>query len=228
MRGSTVGTTFPDDTIQFAEWLALTPEKRRDLRMSPTRRERFYQRERYLLTRTERAEKAQARWWNDAEYREREIRRAQDRRALQRAEVAGSRFMARCVAVADDADKPHRPPTLVKIGTQEREVFSVAYLALRCGRRAATVRQWVEDGVLPGVSAVVGHRAKFTETFILSVAEACRRVLELDGRGDHKRLRLLVIEELERAHESYVPVKKMIAEGNERPGLVEAGARVRN
>jgi len=58
------------------------------------------------------------------------------------------------------------------------------------------------------------------------VREACRRVLFLDGRGNHTQLRFLVVEELELRRESYVPVVKVVEPDNMRPSLAVSGDRV--
>jgi hypothetical protein len=203
----------------------MSPEERRNAELSPERRDQFYQRDYYLQNRVPRARAHKARWWSDPEYRKREIERAQNRRAIKRAETAPERFEKMVEAVAGDAEKPHRPPVLVEIGSKEVAVLTTAALAIRCGRKVSTVRTWIEEGVLPGVSAVIGGRAKFTDRFMDAVKEACRRILFLDGRGDHDQLRLLIVEELASRRESYVPVGKRIEKGHERPSLVAVGER---
>lgn len=215
---------YPDDTLGFDAWQKMSPEKRRALKMSPEQREKYYQHDVYLRNRADRAANAKERW-DKPEYRKREIERAQDRRAVARSENAPERF-EKMIESAQAVAPPVRPPIEAEIDGDKLLVYSTTVLGLKCGRKVSTIRQWVEEGVLPGCTVVVGGRAKFSEPFMEAVREACKRVLYLDGRGNHTQLKLLVIEELELRGESYVPIEKAIEPDNERPSLRESGPRV--
>ena len=198
-------------------------------------------------------EKRRGRWGTDTDYRENEQRRAERRRALQRARTADVRFdemvqtkkaQAKAQMIeralgyacpvcevasgfvcatrkghARDDDKIHparykhgptQVPRDVWIKDEPERCYSSGSLAREIGRESRTVRLWLSERVLPGATAFFAvdtvPDAYFSAGFCAAVKRACRRLYRLDARFPRSKLRGLVLEELARAGESYIPV----------------------
>jgi len=179
-------------------------------------KERRYQHGRYLETRKTRLAHAKERWASDPEYRLRESERAKDKRAEARAASASERFSTSVAAVKAQAPKT-RAPRIVTVDGHEVWVYSSGHLAVEVGRCPMTIREWLDDGVLPGATIRDGSgRYWFSSAFISACARAVIEVLRRDARGKRDILRRLMLDELERAKVSYVPL-----------GAVAESARVR-
>jgi len=169
-------------------------------------KERRYQHGRYLETRKTRLDRAKERWASDPEYRLRESERAKDKRASARAASAGERFTASVAAVKAQAPKT-RAPRMATVDGREVWVYSSGHLAVEVGRCPMTVREWLDEGVLPGATVRDGSgRYWFSSAFISAVARATVEVLRRDARGKRDILRRLMLDELEAARVSYVPL----------------------
>jgi len=106
---------------------------------------------------------------------------------------------------------PTQVPRDVWIDGHPVRCYSSGSLAREIGRESKTIRSWLRQRVLPGATAffdVVDTRpdAYFSEAFCTAVKKACRRLYRLDSRFPRSKLRGLILEELARAKESYIPV----------------------
>lgn len=175
--------------------------------LDPVDKEKKYQRDYYLRTREDRSKAAAKRWDDDPDYREREMKRSKDKRALARASTASDRFKA--MVEARKADPPKvRPPRFVEIEGKKVWVYSTGQLAIEVGRDPETVREWIEERYLPCCSIVISGRYWFSQEFIGATVRACGELFKFDGRGDRECLRRLILGELEKACVSYVPIGK--------------------
>jgi hypothetical protein len=175
-----------------------------DANLSPEEKERLYQHKYYQNHRGDRLKNAALRWKTDADYRKRELERKKNQRALGRAETAIERFM-RMVEEKRKSAKPTRKPRRVEIDGKTVDVHTTGALAREIGRDSGTVRKWLADGTLPGCTVLIGGKCWFSESFAKAVFAACKALYFLDGRGERMMLHRLILEELEKAGESYVP-----------------------
>jgi hypothetical protein len=88
---------------------------------------------------------------------------------------------------------------------QPQLVFSAGAFANKIGRTSATIRYWVDTGVLPGPSIRLGGRAYFTERYISAILKATERLYAESGVGSLDTLRRLARQELHAAGESWIP-----------------------
>lgn len=167
-------------------------------------KEREYQHEYYKRRRKKLLAERRHRWRTDPKYRQRETERARQARALKRSENAKARFEAK-VDEKKDLDRVPRRGRLVEIEGKREWVYTTGSLGAFIGREPNTIRAWMDQGILPGASIFIGNSRRFTRGFCLAVRAACRRLYFVSGRGERSVLRRLVMEELEKAGESYVP-----------------------
>jgi hypothetical protein len=153
--------------------------------------------------------KRKGRWSTDTDYRENEQARARRRRALKRAQTADERFEAAILAKKAQA-KGTLIPRDVWIDGDPVRCYSSGSLAREIGRESRTIRLWLRQRVLPGATVFFAVKttpdAYFSRGFCAAVKRACRRLYRLDARLPKDKLRGLVLEELAREGESYVPV----------------------
>jgi len=179
-----------------------------------------YQATYYQEHKTERTEKLRDKWHNDPVWQQRERERAKKRRALIRAEKADGRFDQMIVERRQEMT-PTRPPRFIVIGGKLKgdrivggeivQVWTTGSAGREVGRTARAIRSWLTHPkhakrALPGASCFTKDGAAwFTWAFAEAVRCACERLYYLNGRGDRKVLRRLVIEELAEAGITYVP-----------------------
>lgn len=177
-------------------------------------REQEYQRQYYQDNLEERRRYAQDRWRNNREYQQREIQRAKDRRALARAAKASDRFKA-MVEERRAEGAETRPPLLTRVEGENVEVYTTGSLGREVGRSDRAIRMWLRDGTLPGatVFATVRNdesgrdvrRAYFSKRFCAAVYKACEELFYLNGRGEKKVLKRLIMKQLHEADITFVP-----------------------
>ena len=166
-------------------------------------KEQKYQRDYYQDHAEERRQYAKDRWENDREYREREIQRSSDRRALERAEKGRKRFKA-MVEKRKAEDPDTRCPLKTEIDGEPVWVYTTGELAREVGRSPRAIRAWLREGALPGATIWIKGRAYFSERFCKAVYAACEELFLLDGRGDKKVLKVLIIKALRKEGITYV------------------------
>lgn len=167
-------------------------------------KERQYQHDYYKRRRKKLLAERRHRWRTDPSYRERETERARKARAIKRSESAEERFESK-VEEKKDLERVPRRGRLVEIDGKREWTYTTGSLGAYIGREPNTIRAWMDQGVLPGASIFIGNSRRFTRGFCDAVRAACRRLYFISGRGERSVLRRLIMEELERAGESYVP-----------------------
>lgn len=167
--------------------------------------ERDYQKDYYDEHRDERSRKNRWMWNNDPEYRRNEIARSQRRRAQRRAETASDRFKQMVEGKRTDP-APTKPPRIAVVKSRRVWVYTTGSLGREIGRSARVVREWLNEGVLPGASTFVSGVAYFSKPYCEAVYSACERLYYLDGRGSKRVLKRLIREELAQAKVSFVPL----------------------
>ena len=166
--------------------------------------EQEYQRQYYREHKDERRDYAKDRWDNDREYREREIQRARDRRARQRADKASDRFKAMVESRRAEKDNTCCP-LLTEVEEEQVLVYTSGSLSREVGRSTRAIRMWLNDGTLPGATVFIQRRAYFSERFCQAVYRACEELFYLNGRGEKKILKRLILKELAQEGITYVP-----------------------
>jgi len=173
--------------------------------MDEADKERQYQAEYYQRVQKDRR---RGKWHRNSDYREKEQERARRKRAIKRAETADDRFDA-MVAEKKALMSKTQAPRDVWIRGKAIRCYSSGALGREIGREARTVRLWLDNTYLPGASAFLGTNkpdAYFSVGFCAATKMACRRLYRLDARFSRDKLRGLVLEELAKAGESYIPV----------------------
>jgi hypothetical protein len=167
--------------------------------------EQEYQSEYYQTHKSERTANLRQKWQDDPVFRQKERERNKRRRALIRAEKAKGRFEAMVESKREQAE-PTKPPRFIEIEGEHVQVWTAGSLGREIGRSARAVRTWIRRGDLPGASVFTRDGAAwFTREFCRAVRTACERLYYLNGRGDRRVLRRLIMEELVAAGISYVP-----------------------
>lgn len=166
--------------------------------------EQKYQRDYYQQNKEDRQSYAKDRWEHDLEYREREIQRAKDRRARERASKASSRFVQMIEERRAEADDTCNP-LLTDVDGEQVLVYTSGSLSREVGRSARAIRMWLNDGTLPGATVFIQRRAYFSERFCNAVYRACEELFYLNGRGEKKILKRLIVKELAKEGITYVP-----------------------
>lgn len=167
--------------------------------------EQSYQQEYYEAHKDERSEKLKRLWADDPVFRQKEKARNAKRRALVRAEKAKGRFEQMVEEKRHEA-APTKPPRFMMVDGEVKQVWTTGSLGREVGRSARAVRTWMRRGHLPGASVFTRDGAAwFTREFCEAVRKACKRLYYLNGRGDRRVLRRLIVEELAEAGVSYVP-----------------------
>lgn len=172
--------------------------------------EQVYQARYYTKNRKKLRKKSSDKWHTDPKWRANEQARAQRRRGELRAERAHVRFET-MVAEKRERAGPTRPPRFMARFQGDKsppQVWTSGDLGREIGRSPRAVRGWVREGVLPGASVFVGGVAFFARDFCEAVYLACERLYYLDGRGDKRVLKRLIMEELAAKSISYVPYGK--------------------
>lgn len=96
-------------------------------------------------------------------------------------------------------------PRLMRIAGKDMWIHTSHRLALGCGRGQSTIRAWLAQDVLPGVTLCIKDCYYFSDNFILAVRAACRRIYAVDGNGSRDVLARLIREELMKRECSWVP-----------------------
>lgn len=182
-------------------------------RLPPEVRDSLYQQEYYERNRQSRNDTRKHRWRSDLDFRNRLLEQMKEKRAFARQETVDDRLIEaiRAKEAIDEqreeesSRRATRRPRLVEINGVKKFVYSTGALAHSLGRESQTLRAWLSAGVLPGCSVVIGNKAWFTQGFGQAVFQALRRTMLLDARAPRDMLRGLVREELEIAHEPWVP-----------------------
>lgn len=186
-------------TAPEKEWSAMTPAERK--RLDPDVRKRLYQRDYYRRMRKSRNRSRRQRWRADPKFRQQHLDRMQESRAAARKVTAPKKLEA---AIASKKDRATRHPRLADVNKVRVLVHTTGALAQRVGRESGTVRAWLDEGVLPGCSIVIGGKCWFTDGFIAAVREALERLLVEDARAPRERLKSLAAEALRTAGETWV------------------------
>jgi hypothetical protein len=167
--------------------------------------EQAYQQAYYEAHKAERTKKLRRQWREDPVFRRKERERNRSRRALLRAERAGARFADMVEARRKDKAAT-KPPRFITIDGEVKQVWTTGSLGREVGRTARAIRTWMRRGDLPGASAFTRDGAAwFTLEFCQAVYRACERLYYLNGRGDRKVLRRLIMEELATAGVTFIP-----------------------
>lgn len=197
----------PKHNIDPVKWAAMTPQERNAVSGAA-----WYARNKDTVNKDRKK-----RYHNDPKFRRKILKAAKQRRPHTLAAKAVERFEA---MVRDKIDRrqqkdeeraragkrvAQKRPRMALIDGKETWVYPTGVLALRVGRVSPVIRLWLERGVLPGATIAFGGKSFFSEGFITSIYEACRRVYFINGNGSRKVLKRLVLEELAKAGESWVP-----------------------
>ena len=167
--------------------------------------DREYQRQYYEEHQAERSEHNRWRWENDPEYKRREIERSRKRRALKRAEKASDRFQEMVESKRGDLTTTEVPRPII-LNRRKVWVYTTGSLGREVGRSPRVIREWLNEGVLPGASTFVKGAALFTVKYGEAVRRACERLYYLDGRGCKRVLKRLIHEELFKGKISFIPL----------------------
>lgn len=125
-----------------------------------------------------------------------------ERRANDRACKGAAKFALMVEEKRAANGKPHRRARKVKVGKRRMWVYGASKLAVAVGKKEATIRAWLTDGVLPGCSVWIGRlgqqrsRPHFSKKFISAVEDACRQLYVEAGRGDLDVLRRLILDRM--------------------------------
>jgi predicted GIY-YIG superfamily endonuclease len=166
----------------------------------------------YEQNRDNLATRARRRWRNnEGGYRDRGLQRAQDKRALARAQVADKKFAKRRERMLKASPRTKRARL---IGSEDPSaeddtgtwVWSSGVLAIHCGKSPPTMRTWIEERVVPGCTIILGDRYWFSLALLEAIAEGVRKTLFIDGRGPHSKLRRYIATEIERRGVPIVPL----------------------
>ncbi len=183
-------------------WADMTPAQR--ARLPDAVRARLYHRDYYLRNRKRRKRQRKARWQNDPKFRKTQLKQMKLVRGEKRKTEAIIKLAAR-IAKKASAARPQRHPRLADVNGRRELVYTTGAVALRAGREPLTIRDWIADRVLPGVSIVIGNKGWFTQGYIDAVFAALRRCVMEDARTPRDLMHKYTREALREAGEKWVP-----------------------
>lgn len=136
----------------------------------------------------------------------RRLKMAQSKGTTRRGPPKGLPRPERWVTIPTARVHDKRAPGGSRLVVGEPElVFSAGAFANRIGRTPATIRFWIDTGVLPGPSIRLGGRAYFTDQYISAIIKASKRLYEESGVGSLDKLKALARQELREAGQSWIP-----------------------